>query len=217
MARIEWRVQRGVRCDIVAYAALNLAGKRTAVQIFPDSRKGELETEDLGSLVIRAPLGTRVVLMTSGGASWEEQPWRCVRLLATATMPAARQSGLPGVRIPDLEHVDPPDAQRVDPDFRMSYRLVERLADGRDWSFGRAGPLKGKVKVIRVEREQSDEYSAAEAVARAVLSTIAERHRDALGDALGAAEAAVRTELTREGVADAAERAERLVAWARSL
>jgi hypothetical protein len=219
--RVEWEVEPGTRCDVVTYAASNLTGKRGEIRIFPSgSRKGEVHTENLRSMVIRAPFGTRVVLLTQGGAQWEETAWRCVRIVEGRAMPSERGGGLPGVRLPDLDWLDAPDSKRTNPDVQATYPLVERFSEGEGWTFGRGGGLKGRVAVIRVERDHGASEArlhAAERVARAVLAEAARRAPDALPALVEAAASALVAELSEEGLADAAERGRDLRGWATSI
>ena len=149
---MRWIVDPGVRCDLVFYAATNLTGKRATMRIFPAGNKQgtDIGPEDLRSMVIRAPLGTRVVLARSAGDTWEELAWRCIAMVPGKVVPPARNTGLPGVRIPDLDLLDEPTAKHVSRDFQATYPLAETLDGGSGWSFGRPGELKGRVNVIRI-------------------------------------------------------------------
>lgn len=154
MAEVVWHVAERMRADLVAYAAPNLAGKRSTAQVFPRSRKGKILSEDVRSMVIRAPHGVRLILCANATDDWEQWPWRCVRMLPGSTMPSPRgEVGLPGVVIPDLDLLDPFHAKRTNPDLQSSYPLVDRLVDGTGWTFGRAGlpSLKAHVRMIRIE------------------------------------------------------------------
>jgi hypothetical protein len=215
---VEWRIDRGMRCDLVAYSGRNLNGKRTAIRIFPGgSRRGELQVEDLGSLVIRAPHGTRVLLITEPGSDWERHPWRCVRLLAGNTVAPERPGGLPGVRIPALELLDRWDARRTTTELESSFRLVERLEDGQDWTFGRSGTLKGRIKLIRVEKEGAVVPTGIERVAMDLLVAVAAHAPERLPEIAAIAVASVLEALKNDGVVDAGERADRLGGWWRDL
>lgn len=149
---MRWFVDPGVRCDLVFYAATNLTGKRATLRIFPAGNKqgSDIAPEDLRSMVIRAPLGTRVVLCRGSGPEWEELPWRCIELVRGKVVPPARATGMPGVRIPDLDLMDAPNAKHVSRDLQASYPRAETLQEGEGWSFGRPGQLKGKVTAIRI-------------------------------------------------------------------
>lgn len=173
--RVEIEVVGRVRCDLVAYAAPNLTGKRSTLRVFPSgSQQGGIDVADLRSLVIRAPHGTRVVLLTEAGAEWEEHPWRCVRVLREHSVPSRQRTGLPGVRLPDLDLLDEPAAKRTRDGLQSSYPLVERFADGEGWTFGRSGSrsLKAHVVAIRLERDEGGArpMHPAERVARALLA-----------------------------------------------
>ena len=152
---IEWETKGRVRCDIIAFAAKNLSGKRTTMRIFPTgSQQGKIATEELRSMIIRAPYGTRLVLITQPGDDWEEHPWRCVRMLDGDAV-APKKSHLPGIRIPDLDLLTPCEAKKISHDFQISYEFVDTLEEGSGWTLGKGGggKIKGRVKLIRLERE----------------------------------------------------------------
>ena len=155
--RIEWQLTGRIRADIVAYAGKNLNGKRTTMRIFPSGNKqGRIVTEELTSMVIRAPYGTRVLLITQPGPDWEQHAWRCVSILEGQALPPGG-SKLPGVRIPDLDLLDPCAAKKTDPDTQVSYRYVGSLEDGEGWTFGRGGEpgLRRQVRLIRIEAREA--------------------------------------------------------------
>lgn len=152
---MRWFVDEGIRCDLVFYAAPNLTGKRATLRVFPAGNKQgtNVEPEDLRSMVIRAPFGTRLVLCRSTGPDWEEVAWRCVELRPGHVVPPSRPGGLPGVRLPDLDLLDAPNAKHVSRELQSSYPRAERLEDGLDgehWTYGRTGELKGRVNAIRI-------------------------------------------------------------------
>lgn len=152
---MEWYVGPHVKCDMVSYGGVNLTGPRYVVRIFPTgSRKGTFRTHELKSCVILAPVGTRVILATAiGQDGWEDQPWRCVRMLAGQMF--KNDEGQMGVRVPDLDWMDPPAAKKVNPDRQEGFPQVKRLADGTGFTFGRSGavPLKDHIRAIWVEKE----------------------------------------------------------------
>lgn len=153
--RIEWQIEGRIRCDVVAYAGKNLNGKRTTMRIFPSgSQQGGIDSSELVSMVVRAPYGTRILLITHPEGDWQRHPWRCIRMLKGKVMGPGK-SQLAGARIPDLDLLDRGDAKKTDPDLQSSYPYVDALADGVGWTFGRGGPggLKRRVKLIRIERE----------------------------------------------------------------
>ena len=202
---IEWETKGRVRCDIVAYAAKNLSGKRTTMRIFPTgSQQGKIATEELSSMIIRAPFGTRLLLITNPGPDWENYPWRCVRMLdGEAVIP--KKGSLPGVRIPDLDLLTPFDAKKISPDYQVSYELVESLKEGSGWTFGRGGgeDIKGRVKLIRIEREDltitasTPSQKALVALAKSILAKGEDLPADALQQAIAAA---LQQELISEGL-----------------
>lgn len=202
--RVRLAVAPKMRCDIVTYAGVNLTGRRASIRIWPSgSIQGGVSSEDLGSMVIRAPHGTRVILATADGSNWEASPWRCIRLVPGFTVPSEDPNGFPGVRVPDLDLLDPPSSRRAQADLQSSYPLVERLEEGTDWTFGRTGSvtLKDHVVLIRVERDQEagaegspddapqERVSDAQRVARALLERALEVAPDAVADLALAARA----------------------------
>ena len=195
---MRWVVEPGVRCDLIFYAGANLSGRRATLRVFPAGNKQgtDIGPDDLRSMVIRAPLGTRVVLCRSAGDLWEELPWRCVRLVEGHVVAPERPGGLPGVRIPDLDLFDAPDAKHTSRELMSSYPRADRLADGSGWTFGRSGELKGKVTAIRIEREGRADAPAA-APAQAAFDDLLQRLLDAdpaLAAAVGPHAAAVLAE-----------------------
>jgi len=208
---IEWRIDPGLRCDIVMYAAPNMAGKRTVMQCFPAGNRkgGRLEPSELKSMVIRAPLGTRVTLKCTTSELWTELPWRTVRLLAGHNVPARKSGGMPGVRIPDLDQLDEPSARRTSRDLVSSYPRATADSDG--WTFGNPGALKGRVKVVEIVREGVQRpLTALEKLARSLLAAVPDT---ALPQVRGPARTALEDALRAEGHRDAARRADDLEAW----
>lgn len=211
---MNWEIEKGLRADIVCYAAKDLSGKRTAIQIFPGgNRKGDVRPADLASMVIRARHGTRVVLVTTPGNNWESEPWRCVRMIEGQTLPSQKKFGLPGIRLPDLDLLDSVDAKRTNRDLQSSYPRADHLADGEGWTFGRIGPLKGRVTLIRVERDVAPdaqpELSEGQALARALIEA-----NPTLAEPVAAA---LQRTLEARGEPDAADRAAALLRWASDL
>jgi hypothetical protein len=182
--RIKWELGERVRCDLFAFAAINLDGKKSLMRMFPTgSRKGRIETEEMRSIGIRTPIGTRVVLITHPGDDWEKHPWRCIRMMEGNVMPPG-EGRLPGIRIPDLDLLDSFKARKTDTDFQSSYDFVERIEDGSSWTFGRGGGegLKGKVRLIRVEREELAATTALETEGNLAMLELAKRHIQDGGD-----------------------------------
>jgi hypothetical protein len=156
---ISWDIIGKHRVDIVAWSKPDMVARKSVVQIFPSGQQGELRTADVASMVIRAPLGTRLTLMTDSTSERWAHSWRCIRLLPGHVVPPSRRNGLPGVRLPDLDRLDPVGSRRTDRDLESSYPLTEHPEQGTSWTFGAVGPapLKGNVIGIRVEREDADD------------------------------------------------------------
>lgn len=146
---MEWQIAENMRCDMAGYTKPGFAGTRHVVQIFPSGRQGQLP-DNLSSLILVGPIGTRLVLVTSRLGAFNEAPWRCIQLVKGHAFKS--KDGRPAVRVPDLDLLDPPDAHRSDPDFEQSFDIVDGLEDGQGWTFGRPGPIKERVVLIRVER-----------------------------------------------------------------
>ena len=172
---IQLRLGKHTRCDIVAYKAINLSGKRTILRVFPTgSTKGKIAVEDLKSMIIRAPYGMRLILCTVSADNWEDHPYRCITMIKGSSIPSNEPNSLPGVRIADLDYQDQPDCKRLSETLLQSYSLAENFADGSGWSFGRVGTtkLKSNVKMIIFERIAEGEdppVSEAENMARVLL------------------------------------------------
>ena len=207
---MQWQVERGIRCDLVAYAARNLSGKRSPIQWFPaGNSRGDVAPNDLASLVIRAPHGVRVILITEPGPDWKDHPWRCIRMVEGNTVPGAK-TGLPGVRLPDLDLLDGFDAKKTDPDLESSYPHADGL-DGDGWTFGRIGRLKKRVQLIRIEKERAaptESLPDADALARRIVEKLGTEAIDAVADAL-------QTTLTDAGHTDTEARVGAFRRWTR--
>lgn len=184
---MRWEIGPGVRCDLVAYAAPNLTGKRQVMQMFPTgARRGRIDGE-VRSVVIRAFPGTRVVLCASDKDAWELAAWRCIRVLEASSLPSRERNGLPGVRVPDLAVLDAFDAKKTDSEVRQGFPQVDRLADGTGWTFGH-GDVSRRVAMIRVEREDLEaEAPAEERAILAVLEVLRRDHPEAVEAAVEAA------------------------------
>lgn len=154
---IEWDIIGRHRVDIVVWSKADMVARKRTVQFFPGGRQGDLVASDVASMVIRAPLGTRITLMTAPGARWWTRPWRCIRFIEGHVVPSSRRTGLPGVRVPDLDRLDPVDARKTDRQLESSYPLVEVPSQGTWWTFGAVGgtPLKGHVRGIRIEHDEA--------------------------------------------------------------
>jgi hypothetical protein len=154
-----WHLGPHVRCDFVSYSGINLTGVRYIVRVHATgSRKGTFRTDQLKSIVVMGPIGTRVILATwPERENWQNYPWRCVRMLAGQRF--RNPEGNEGVRIPDLDWLDPFDAKRVNANMQESFPQVERLEDGKGFTFGRTRgtlrdcELKDNIRAIWIERE----------------------------------------------------------------
>lgn len=151
---LRWDIAANMRCDIIAFSGINFSGRRTTMQIYPSGQKGDLDSGDIGSITVMAPVGTRVVLITSASDSdWESSPWRAIEIRKGVAY-QGRSAHVLTVRIPDLENLDKVNVERTDPDFSASYPIAANLADGKGkgWTYGCVGPLKGRVQAIRIEK-----------------------------------------------------------------
>jgi len=172
---IKLRLGKHTRCDIVAYKAINLSGKRTILRVFPTgSVKGKIAVEDLKSMIIRAPYGMRLILCTVSTDNWEDHPYRCVTMIKGKSIPSLEPNALPGIRLADLDYQDKADCKRLSENLLRSYSITESFAEGEGWSFGRVGnpKLKSNVKMIIFERVAEGEdppVSEAENMARMLL------------------------------------------------
>lgn len=152
---MEWTIAPKLRADLVCFAGVNLSGERRIIDVHPvGGRQGrDLGPEDLKSLVVLGPVGTRVVVKTWVGDGWEEHPWRA--FVVTAKHHYRTKEGETGVRVPDLDWLDAPDARRTDPDMQESFAFAETLAAGQatgNWTFGRPGTLKSRIKSISFDK-----------------------------------------------------------------
>jgi hypothetical protein len=151
---VKWVIGPHVRFDLIAYSGIDITGAQFVSQIFASGhREGTIDGARMQSLVIGAPVGQRLTLCTSmDDYDWEDSPWRCIRLVEGQTY-FTQLDGTPAVRIPDLEWLDAFDAKKSNQDSQVSYPFAKTLADGKGWTFGRVGPLKNRIKMIRLERE----------------------------------------------------------------
>lgn len=150
---LRWDIAQNMRCDLIAFTGINFSGRRTTMQIYPSGKKGDLESGEIGSMSIIAPIGTRVVLISSASETdWELLPWRAIEIHKGVAYKG--RAPLPMVRIPDLENLDKVNVERTDPDFQQSYPIANTLAEGKGlgWTYGRVGPLRGLIHAIRVEK-----------------------------------------------------------------
>ena len=78
---MRWEIAKNMRCDLLAFTGINFSGKRTTMQIYPSSKKGDLEGPGISSLVVIAPYDTRVVLLSSvSETDWEQMAWRAIEI-----------------------------------------------------------------------------------------------------------------------------------------
>ncbi len=149
---MNWVIGKNVRCHLQCYSGSNYSGAKKDVQVFPSGRQGDIESRDLSSMGLVAPMGVRVVLCEAPNEEgWEQRPWRAIVLTESDSF-IHSDSGHPAVRIPDIDAIDDIRARRTDPDFAASYDHAETLDAGEGWTFGRAGALKGKVQMIRIDK-----------------------------------------------------------------
>ncbi len=152
---MQWTVAPKMRMDLVCFAGINLSGERKIidVQVVGGRQGGDVAAEYLKSMVVLGDIGTRVVLKTWIGDDWEQHPWRAVTV--TAKHHYKTKEGEVGVRIPDLDWYDKPDARRTDPDMQECFPHAETLEAGAasgEWTFGRSGALKSKIKAISIDK-----------------------------------------------------------------
>jgi len=152
---MNWTVAPKMRMDLVCFAGINLSGERKIidVQVVGGKQGGDVAADYLKSMVVLGDVGTRVVLKTWIGDDWEQHPWRA--FLITAKNHYKTKEGEIGVRIPDLDWFDKFDARRTDPDMQESFPFAETLETGMasgEWTFGRSGALKSKIKAITIDK-----------------------------------------------------------------
>ncbi len=151
---MQWVIENNSRCDLLTFSGINLSGHGSRVQIFPSGRQGDI-TSPISSLIIAGMPGLQVILCSmTDEMSWEDHPWRAIELKVGSSF--RTKDGRLAVRIPDLENLDRPSDQRMDPDFQCSYDHVESLAARMGWTYGRTGPLRGRVHQIRIGRVPVD-------------------------------------------------------------
>jgi hypothetical protein len=152
MADILFQVTKGIRADIHLCRGTDMGGKRSIIKILPSGKcKGTCEVSDCHSLAVAAPPGTEIILKTHVGDGWEQHPWRCIRIMKQTSVPPSSAAYLPTVRIPDLEQMDHFAAKLTDRDMDSSYPMADTLEEGDGWTFGRLGPIKGKIKAIALQ------------------------------------------------------------------
>jgi hypothetical protein len=150
---MKWEIAPKQRVDLACFGGINLSGERRLVDIqVVNGRQGpDVPSSELKSLVLIAPIGTRVLLKTHDGDDWEQHAWRAIRVMKGKCF--ATKEGRTAVRVPDLDWFDAPDARRTDPDVQESFPQAATLAEGSGWTFGREGELKGRVVVVAIDRE----------------------------------------------------------------
>lgn len=152
---MDWYIGPKVRCDLVGYGGANLTGPRYVVRVFATgTRKGTFRTAELKSMVVLAPVGTRVFLTTSAAKDgWWSRPWRCIRMIEGNMF--TNPEGQRGVRVPDLDWMDSWEAKRSNADFQQGFPQVKHPSEGTGYTFGFSGDplLKGHIQAIWIERE----------------------------------------------------------------
>jgi hypothetical protein len=150
---VRWVLGPHVRADLVGYTGTDVTGGQLIAQIYPSGfRDGTIDGTRIQSIAIGAPVGVRVVLCATGDeGEWQAHPWRCIRVMAGQTW--FTKEGVPAVRVPDLEWLHPFDQKKSGDGNQVSYPFAATLAEGTGWTFGRPGPLKLQVRMIRVEHE----------------------------------------------------------------
>ncbi|MFZ5482253.1 MAG: hypothetical protein ACOZNI_36165 [Myxococcota bacterium] len=151
---MNWEIAPRTRVDIVAFAGINLSGERSVVEIHPvGGRQGDVSTDYLKSVAIVGPVGTRVTFMTYDDPdTWHQQPWRTVKIMAGKAF--STKEGRPCVRVPDLDWLDAFDARRTDAELQCSFEEAPGLDGSKEWTYGRPGVLKGRIKLIKIDRFQ---------------------------------------------------------------
>lgn len=150
---MRWDIDTNMRCDIIAFSGVNFSGRRTTMQIYPSSKKGDFNDGDIRSCTVIAPLGTRVIFCASSSEEdWEASPWRAVEIVKGVAYKG--RASLPMVRIPDLQKIDKTNVERTDPDYEESYPEALTLAEGqgKGWTYGRVGPLHGIIGAVKVSK-----------------------------------------------------------------
>jgi len=146
---VDWQIEDQMRCDLVGFTKPSFAGTRHVVQIFPSGRQGDLP-DSLSSLIVIAPIGTRLVLVTNRIGAYNDYAWRCIQLVKDHAFKT--KEGHFAVRVPDLDMLDAPKALRTDLDFEQTFDLAADLESGTGWTFGQPGTIKERVVKIHVER-----------------------------------------------------------------
>jgi hypothetical protein len=151
---IRWDIAPKSRVDIYAFPGVNFSGTPQEIRIFAAGglQGDKLDGERFQSVVIVAPLGTRITFISTGvETGWEDRAWRAICMLKGKTYKTKEAPF--AVRIPDLDFLDEYNARRSDPDFQASYPQVADLAaHGSDWSYGRSGELKNNVRAIKIDK-----------------------------------------------------------------
>lgn len=155
---MKWEIAENCRADIVGYSGINYSGDRYETRIFPSGRQGdELPGDNIRSMTILAPYGTRVTLRTTLQDSWLEHTWRTI--IITKKNVFEIEDGRYGVRIPDLDFMARGDAFRHNPDVEESVLRAKNPDDRKGWTYGMTGPipLKRGVVMIMVDKVPVDE------------------------------------------------------------
>ncbi len=153
---VRWDIALGARAELHFFTGVNFSGMRSTALIFHDGRRqgDEVDGSRIKSYGIIAQHGTRITLATAAAyEGWEDMPWRSVVVLAGSCFTS--QKGNPAVQVPDADVMDKWDATRTLPEGFVGFPEVARLGEGVGWTYGRSHPnlpLKGNVRVIRIDR-----------------------------------------------------------------
>ncbi len=150
---MRWDIAPKTRCDLLVFSGINLAGRRQIARVHPyGGLQGDtLDEGTFQSLIVVAPIGTRVTLMTTvAEEGWEERPWRTIEI--TREDAFRTKEGKWAVRVPQLNCLDAPNAQRTDPDFEIGFPQADDVESGTGWTYGRGGGVAGQVRAIKVDK-----------------------------------------------------------------
>ena len=149
---MRWIVAPRMRAEIVGFTGVNFSGQRMVVDIWPSGVQGDIDGDRMKSIGIIARVGVRLVLRTSTAETgWEQFAWRAIEVRPGQTF-EARDGRRVGVQVPDLDLRDEPDAIRSNPMLSAPYAQVPSPDVRPDWTYGRLGELKSRVRVIAVDR-----------------------------------------------------------------
>jgi hypothetical protein len=150
---ITWVIADRVACQIWTFSGVSFGGEKRIGHVLPGGRwQGDaLEPKDVLSMGVVGSVGIRVVLRASRlSEGWEEQAWRCIRIMEGQTL--EMQDGKTAIQVPDLDRLQAPTAARVH-DPLVTVPFAKDLASGEGWTFGNpCAPLRGRVRAIYVDR-----------------------------------------------------------------